>query len=71
MSLDIQSWTFSVRPGEMPWTILIHKDSDEMLRAEVIQMPGCSASGSNLRMLFDGLADAMSHWMERAREVDE
>ncbi|HXQ58784.1 MAG TPA: hypothetical protein VN799_01765 [Acidimicrobiales bacterium] len=44
---------------ETPLTVTVHRDGDT-LRAEVEELPGCSASGDSMQTLQEALAHAIS-----------
>jgi predicted RNase H-like HicB family nuclease len=48
---------------ERTYTVRVHDEGDDMLWAEVVELPGCFASGADLDELCDALAEAVGAYV--------
>jgi predicted RNase H-like HicB family nuclease len=45
--------------GEQTFTVRLHEEPDEQPWAEVVELPGCFASGADIEELNEALAEAI------------
>ncbi len=48
---------------ELNFTVRIHDDDDGSMWAEVLELPGCFASGSNVEELREAVVEAISLYL--------
>ena len=56
-------WEGSSMSDERNYTVRIHDDRDGMYWAEVLELPGCFASGANEAELLEALAEAVGFYL--------
>ncbi len=59
----------SVETGEVSYTIKVRKDEDDMLFAEVVELPGAIASGADMSELIEAVAESISLYLSSPDET--
>lgn len=55
--------------AEQAFTVRVHQEPGELLWAEVIELPGCFASGETFDELMEALAEAIGMCLPEPRPV--